>query len=244
MSANKLDLKKYGILTTQKGVKEGSVIQACDHCEDDDTNQTGNFELDVFKAHLRRRKIIIKGVIDESCLEKVTLQILAFNEEDDAREQELREYDRMHNPISLYISSPGGYVSAGLSIISQITQSVTPVLGYAVGDCSSAAAWILASCHARFSSIYSRIMLHSLSSGYGGKIMDKIDDVEESKRVQKVLDDIITSRTLISQKQLDAMHAKREDWYFSSAEALKYAIIDEVIQPGLKLVPPKKRKKV
>jgi len=226
-----------------KGAQAGSGIQdskSCEECEDQ--AQTGNFPMDVYKEHLRVRQIIINGVIDDSMVEKVTLQISKFNEMDDEREAVDRTYDRMNNPITIKLSSPGGFVDQGLGIISQIVQSDTPVISYAVGDCSSMAALIFAVSHVRICAIYSRIMFHSLSSGYIGTLMGIVEKAEELKKVQKVLDSIVTSRTLITQKQLDAMHSKKEDWYLNSAEALALGVADEVMQPGLKMVPVKKRK--
>lgn len=201
-----------------------------------------DFATDVYREHLHRRQIVISGVIDESMVEKVTLQIARFNELDDIQQDSMKDFDRMQTPIYLKIASPGGYVDYGMGIVSQIVQSRTPVIGYAVGDISSMASVIFSVCHARLCAQYSRIMLHSLASGFGGKLYDKIDDVEESKKVQKMLDDIITSRTLITQKQLDRLHESRKDWYMDVKEAHTLGLVDELPVEGIKLIPIKKRK--
>ena len=214
--------------------------KSCEECEEEMQN-TGNFAMDVYKDHLRNRQIVISGVIDETMVEKVTLQILKFNEIDDDRTPD-RNYDRRNNPITIKIASPGGLVDTGLGIVSQIIQSETPVITCAIGDCASMAALILAASHVRFISMYSRVMIHSLSGGVGGKLHDIYDKAEELEKLQQVMDKILVDRTLIPQKKLTELHARREDWFLSAVEAKEWGVVDEVMEPGLIIKPIKKRK--
>lgn len=199
---------------------------------------------DIYRDHLKHRQIIINGAIDENTVELVTLQIMKINEEDD--ELELHKgYDRMANPISLKISSPGGYVDEGLGVISQIAHSQTPVIGVAIGNCASMAGLILMSCHARFSSIYSRVMIHSIAGGNFGKMnamTEYVTDVMKAEQI--ILDEIVTSRTAITQAQLDKMHECKKDWWLSSAEAKAIGVIDDIVPMGIPMPCFKDRKKV
>ena len=72
-------------------------------------------------------------------------------------------------------------------------------------------------------------MIHEMTSGYLGKLADMENDLDESKRLQKTLWDIITSETKITQKQLDDIYEKKKDWYLSAEEALEYGLITEII---------------
>lgn len=237
MSIDNVLLKNVVAYKTKGAIKEEV---ACD--QDDGMVGSPDFALDVYREHLGRRHIIISGVIDATTVEKVTLQISRFNELDDVKTDETGGvYDRMSNPIYLKIASPGGYVDYGMGIVSQIVQSRTPIIGYAVADISSMATIIFASCHARLCAMYSRIMIHSLASGFGGKLFDKIDDVEESKKIQQILDEILISRTLITKKQLDRIHESRKDWYMGLDEAIAVGLVDEKPVEGIKLIPIKKR---
>jgi ATP-dependent protease ClpP protease subunit len=68
-----------------------------------------------------------------------------------------------------------------------------------------------------------------MTSGYLGKLADMENDLGESKRLQKILWDIITSETKITQKQLDDIYEKKKDWVLSAEEALKLGLITEII---------------
>lgn len=213
--------------------------KSCEHC---DPQEEMEGPTSVYKDFLSRRKIILNGVIDEKSFENVAMQILKFNEIDDEQENYVG-YNRLNNPIQLIVSSPGGYISYGLAIISQITQSNTPVVGIAANDISSMSTLVIASCHARFISKYSRVMVHSLSSGTMGKYQDIIDESAECGILQKTLDSILTSKTLITQKKLDELHLRKQDWYLDSSQAVALSIVDDIIPDGLRMTSPRKRKK-
>jgi len=204
---------------------------------------TGDLIQDIYREHLQHRQIIINEVITDQSVSTVALQIMKFNEEDDERTMCEVGYDRMSNPITLKISSDGGHVDAGLAIISQIVSSNTPVIGVAVGDCSSMSALILISCHARFCSKYARIMLHSLFGGNADKFKGLTEYAENVTKIQAVLDSIVTDRTLITQKELDEMHDRKRDWFLSSSEAVELGVVDEVLEVGIQMSPMKARKK-
>jgi ATP-dependent protease ClpP protease subunit len=72
-------------------------------------------------------------------------------------------------------------------------------------------------------------MIHNLSGGAGGQPDDIKDSYEHMKVLEQMGKDFILSRTSISKEKLDDLYKTKTDWYFSSKEALKYGIIDEVI---------------
>lgn len=219
--------------------RAASAVQGCNPSPEN----SGNLIQDIYREHLQHRQIIVTGVITEDVVEMVALQIMKFNEEDDEHSAADVRYNRLENPITLKIASPGGYISSGMAVVSQIRQSLTPVIGVAVGDCSSMAAMILISCHVRVASIYSRIMLHSLYGGTEHKLQGIMDYAEDVKSLQQTLDDIIVERTGITQKQMTDLHDRHKDWYLKAEEAKALGVVDEVNAVGLQIAPFKDRKK-
>lgn len=138
--------------------------------------------------------------------------------------------DTQKNPIQLHINSPGGEVYSTLGLIATMRKMQEE--GYVistvnVGLAASAACWTLMAGTPgyRKSLRYCRTMAHTLSSGTYGKIADLIVDVEESKNLQKVLDQL-TSEMACSEL---VEKSKYLDFWMSPEEAVKYHVIDSVI---------------
>lgn len=203
--------------------------KSCDECNEQFVPQGGMLKDQMYLNFLENRQIILKGFIDDSVIEKVVMQIIHFNEQDDILEQTDKLFDRRNNAIRVYISSPGGDLVNGLSVVSAIRSSRTPVVTYALGMAASAAFVVLAAGHVRVAQEYSILMYHQLSGmgGYG-KLHDMIDDVALSKKFQKSIDDIIVSCTKLTKQELDEINKCRSDKYFSAKEAKKLGIIDVV----------------
>ena len=134
------------------------------------------------------------------------------------------------NPIQLHINSPGGDVYSMLGLLDTIKSMQET--GYIistinVGMAASAACWILmaGSPGYRKSLRHCRSMIHTLSSCTYGKLAELIIDVEESKNLQKILDQI-TSEMSCSEL---IEKSKYLDFWVNSEEALKYNIIDQII---------------
>ena len=204
--------------------------KSCDECNEQFVPQGGMLKDQMYLNFLENRQIILNGEITPSVIEKITMQIFSFNEQDDISEQTDKLFDRRNNAIRLYINSPGGDLISGLSVVSAIRSSRTPVVTYALGMAASAAFVVLAAGHVRVAQPTSLLMYHQLISGGGSqKLYDMIDDVELSKKLQKSIDDVIISCTKLTKQQLDEINKFKQDKYFSSKEAKKHGIIDAII---------------
>ena len=191
-----------------------------------------HLDLEVFKEHLGFRQIILNRAIDHTAVERVVMQIEKFNFEDDENEDS-KSFDRTATPITLYINSPGGYVSDGLAIVSAIEQSRTPIVTVAQGMAASCAFLVLISGHARFAYRHARLMYHQAWGGDFGKINERAESLEESMRLQERIDEIILRRTHLTAKQLKEIHERKQDWYLWPEEAAKFGIIDGIPSVGL-----------
>ena len=83
--------------------------------------------------------------------------------------------------------------------------------------------------HKRFAYKHSTFIIHQISTGEWGTAKHLEEDLVESKRLQKILDNIILSRTKITKRQLTSIYNHKKDWYINSEEALKYKIVDQII---------------
>ena len=88
---------------------------------------------------------------------------------------------------------------------------------------------ILISGHKRFGYPHSTPLYHQVSTGFYGKIKDMEEKLEETKRLQKKIEDFTLERTSISKKKLQDILKNKVDWYMSAEEALTLGVIDEII---------------
>lgn len=176
---------------------------------------------------MNSRILQLMGQVDEQSVHGLINSILLWNQEDSLSEATTKNFQR--KPISLYISSGGGYVLDGLALINTIRTSVTPVHAYCVGHAMSMAFVILISCHKRFGYKYSTFMYHQVSSMTHGMLESMKEQMAVTSRLQGIIDEIVLERTKIDRMKIKGVNSKKIDWYVSSMEAKKYKIIDEII---------------
>jgi ATP-dependent protease ClpP protease subunit len=72
-------------------------------------------------------------------------------------------------------------------------------------------------------------MYHQVSSVAVGKVKDLEEDVIETKRLQKMIEDVTLQNTRITEKKLEKIYKTKKDWFMDSEEALKLKVIDEIL---------------
>lgn len=132
-------------------------------------------------------------------------------------------------PIVLHISSYGGSVLDGFSLISVMKSSSTPVDTVVEGYAMSMGLVIASqgcqrSCHA-----LSTYMLHQMSTEMGGRMKDIEEDMAENSRIQSVLFELLLDRTKLTKAQLNKNKRAKKDWYFGADEALNLGLVDQII---------------
>ena len=173
------------------------------------------------------RNIYFSDEITEETMGWLTFKIQSINLNDNEEEEKLKDYTR--NPINLYISSYGGSVYDVLGAYDIIKQSKTKVNTYGIGKCMSAGLILFLAGEGR--SVYKNttIMFHSLSGGVFGMLQKEIDCVEEHKRLQKRLNNIITKSTNISKEKLEEHVKNKSNWYIDSDECVELGIAHKII---------------
>ena len=102
---------------------------------------------------------------------------------------------------------------------------------YCVGKIMSAGTIIMLAVDLdhRFAYTNTTFMYHTLSSITHGKIKDMEENVDEDKRLHKLMWNIYKENTKIPEEKLDEIYKCKKDWYITSKEALKYKIIGKII---------------
>ena len=150
---------------------------------------------------------------------------------------------KRNTEISLYINSPGGSVDDTMAIYDTIRFIGSPVATYCIGRAQSGAAVILAAGTKgkRHALPHAKIMLHQPWGGITGQAADIQIQAEEILKAKKMINDILAKHTGLTTEKI-AEETER-DKYMSADEALKYGLIDDVLQEPEKDKDKDKQKK-
>ena len=173
------------------------------------------------------RNLVLSASITDSSVRDIIEAILDINSADDELSAELTDYKR--EPIKLVINSFGGSVYDGFALIAAIEESETPVHGYAYGSAMSMAFAIYISTHFRFAHKTTTFMYHEISDYFYDNITGAKQNIKECERIQKVYDNYVLSRTSLPIEKMKSMKDKKEDWYISAQEALKYKVVHKLV---------------
>lgn len=183
----------------------------------EETNR-GERAFDIYSRLLKERIVFLGDQVTPETANLVVAQLLFLASEDPKRD------------IKLYINSPGGSVYDGLAIIDTMNYIGPDVQTIGIGLQASMGAMLLA-CGAkgkRFVLPNARVMIHQPSSGTEGKITDQEIALREGVYLKKRLAEIFAERTGKDIKQVEK-DMDRDNW-MSAEEALKYGIVDEIIE--------------
>lgn len=171
------------------------------------------------KVKVGERSFKINDEIDISLYDSVIYPIMQMNEDE--------KIFTIHEPINIYLSSPGGEMSAAFALVDIMQTSKIPIHVYALGQICSAATLILAAGHKRFGYANSSYMIHSSSTVLMGKAEQIESNVVELRNVQKRVLATLGRYTLITESRMKEVNSN--EWWLTSEEALEYKLIDEII---------------
>ena len=179
----------------------------------------GERSYDIYSRLLKERIIFLGTPINDEVANNVMAQMIFL------------EYENPEKDITLYINSPGGYVSAGLAIYDTMQHIRPNVATICVGDSISMAAILLASGTKgkRYALPHSRIMLHQPSGAVTGQSTDIQVHAKELVRTREMLSQIIAEH---SGRSIEEVREKTErDFFLTPEEALEFGVIDEIFKP-------------
>jgi len=131
--------------------------------------------------------------------------------------------------ISLYINSPGGYISSGLAIYDTMQFIKPDISTLCVGQaCSMGAVLLTAGAeNKRHSLPHSRIMIHQPLGGYQGQATDIEIHANEMLKVKNIMNEILSKHTRKSIKEIEI--DTNRDNFMSPKEAKNYGLIDSIL---------------
>jgi ATP-dependent Clp protease protease subunit len=179
----------------------------------------------------KERNIFFTSQVDQASIADVTQKIIEINE-DDIRLKKLYDIygiDYAPKPIKIYIDSYGGSVYQCFGLLSVMKKSKTPIHTIVTGCAMSAGFMILICGHKRFAHELSTPLYHQVSSGAWGTLKELEQNIEETKRLQKMLEEIVLDRTDISRDKLKEVYDGKIDWFMSAEKALRLKVVDEII---------------
>ncbi|WP_305040816.1 ATP-dependent Clp endopeptidase proteolytic subunit ClpP [Erythrobacter sp. SDW2] len=178
----------------------------------------GERSFDIFSRLLRERIVFVTGQVEDGMASLIVAQLLFLESENPSK------------PISMYINSPGGVVTAGLSIFDTMQYIKPRVSTVCIGQAASMGSFLLAAGEPgmRIALPNSRIMIHQPSGGARGMASDIEIQAREILRIRARMNDLyvkFTGRTLEEiEKAMD------RDTFLEAEEAMQFGLVDKVFE--------------
>lgn len=181
--------------------------------------QTGRGErsYDIYSRLLKERIIFMVGQVEDHMANLIVAQLLFLEAEDPNKD------------IHLYINSPGGSVTAGMSIYDTMQFIKPDVSTMCLGQACSMGAFLLTAGAKgkRFALPNSRVMIHQPLGGYQGQASDIEIHTREMLKIKKQLNTLLAHHTGKTVKQIEKDTDR--DNFMSATDAMKYGLIDQVV---------------
>lgn len=184
--------------------------------------QTGRGEraYDIFSLLLKERIVFVGTPINSQIANLIVAQLLFLDREDPERE------------IQMFINSPGGEVYAGMAMYDTMQQINAPVSTVAVGFTASFGTVLLTAgaTGRRYALPHATIHMHQPLGGAQGQVTDILIQAREAERLRETLEGILSYHTGHPPEKI---HEDVErDVYMDAEAAVKYGLIDGILNPG------------
>jgi len=181
--------------------------------------QTGRGErsYDIYSRLLKDRIIMLSGEVNDAVASTVVAQLLFLEAEDPEKD------------IYLYINSPGGVVTSGMSMFDTMNYIKPDICTICIGQAASMGAFLLSAGAKgkRFALPNARIMIHQPSGGAQGQSTDIQIQAKEIQRLKDSLNQLLADHTGQPFEKVEA--DTERDNFMSAQEAFEYGLIDKVI---------------
>ena len=178
----------------------------------------GERSFDIFSRLLRERIVFVTGPVEDNMASLIVAQLLFLESENPSK------------PISMYINSPGGVVTAGMAIHDTMQYIKPRVSTVCIGQAASMGSFLLAAGEPgmRIALPNARIMVHQPSGGAQGKAADIEIQAKEILRIRARMNDLYVKYT--GRSLSDIEKAMDRDTFLEADEALKFGIVDKVFE--------------
>ena len=177
----------------------------------------GERSYDIYSRLLKERVIFLVGEVNDQTANLVVAQLLFLESENPDKD------------ISLYINSPGGSVTAGMSIYDTMQFIKPDVSTMCLGFAASMGAFLLAAGAKgkRYSLPNSKVMIHQVLGGARGQATDIEIQARDILRTKEQMNRILAERT--GQTLEKIQQDTERDYYMTADEAKDYGLVDQVI---------------
>lgn len=182
----------------------------------------GSMRYDIYSRMLKERVVFLVGQVEDFMANVVVAQLLYLESENPDKD------------ISLYINSPGGSVTAGMSIYDTMQFIKPDVTTLCVGQAASMGAVLLAGgAHGkRLTLPHSRVMIHQPLGGFQGQATDIEIHAKEILSIRSRLNDVLALHT---GKDIEEIQKDTDrDNFMTATDALEYGLIDRVVESRTK----------
>lgn len=188
----------------------------------------GERAYDIYSRLLKERVIFIVGPIEDHMANLIVAQLLFLESENPDKD------------IHLYINSPGGSVTSGMSIYDTMQFIKPDVSTMCIGQAASMGALLLTAGAKgkRYSLPHSRTMIHQPLGGFQGQASDIEIHAREILQIRERLNDILSHHT--GQPLERISQDTDRDFFMSAEESVKYGLVDQVL---VKRIPTEKKDK-
>ncbi len=178
----------------------------------------GERAYDIFSRLLKERIIFLGGPVHDGMSSLICAQLLFLESENPSKE------------ISMYINSPGGFVTACLSIYDTMQYIRPKISTLVIGQAASMGSLLLTAGEKgmRFSLPNSRIMVHQPSGGYQGQATDIMIHAQETLKLKRRLNEIYVKHTGNDYDTVEA--ALERDNFMSAEDAKAWGLIDQILE--------------
>ncbi|MEZ5680366.1 MAG: ATP-dependent Clp protease proteolytic subunit [Erythrobacter sp.] len=178
----------------------------------------GERSFDIFSRLLRERIVFVTGPVEDNMASLITAQLLFLESENPSK------------PISMYINSPGGVVTAGMAIHDTMQYIKPRVSTVCIGQAASMGSFLLAAGEPgmRIALPNARIMVHQPSGGARGMASDIEIQAREILRIRQRMNDLYVKYT--GQSLTEIEKAMDRDTFLEAEEAMKFGLVDKVFE--------------
>ncbi len=175
------------------------------------------YAYDIYSKLLEERIILLTGEVEDKMASSIVGQLLYLDSVDTA-------------DIFMYINSPGGSISAGMAIYDTMNFVKSDVSTICTGLAASMASFLLSAGapKKRYSLPNSEIMIHQPIGGFQGQVSDIEISAKRMIRLREKLNVLLSQHT---NQSIEKIRVDTErDYFLEPEEAVKYGLIDEVIE--------------
>lgn len=185
--------------------------------------QVGSYEEVQYLQGLEDRKIFFNDEVDLRTVNRITYNIMKWNEEDNKNNIPVNS----RKPIKLYITTNGGCVISGMAILDAIESSKTPVHTIGIAICASMGALLLLGGDKRFCYKNTTVLIHDGSLALQSTSKKAKQQMQYYDQLDEKIKNLVVSKTNISEELYD--EKDDEEWFMFGSDALELGIVDELL---------------